>query len=217
MRIRVNGIELYYEKTGSGRPLLLVHGNGEDHTIFDEAVELLKEHSTCYRVDSRGHGQSGRVESLHYRDMAKDMTELIRALDLSDVLFYGFSDGGIIGLIAAAAEKRITGLIASGANTYPKGIVAKEYYHDLFRNFLHRDPMVEMMLKEPDISDAELASIGAKTLITAGEHDLIRISNTRHIAGTIPGAKLMILPGEDHGSYICHSTKIADIILREFA
>ena len=41
MEITVNGIRLFYEQTGSGRPLIMVHGNSEDHTIFDEAVEVL--------------------------------------------------------------------------------------------------------------------------------------------------------------------------------
>ena len=54
MVIGVNGIQLYYTKTGQGRPLIMVHGNGEDHTIFDEAVGVLKEHFTCYCID--GHG-----------------------------------------------------------------------------------------------------------------------------------------------------------------
>ena len=55
MYLGVNGIQLFYTKTGQGRPLILVHGNSEDHTIFDEAVHVLREHFTCYAVDSRGH------------------------------------------------------------------------------------------------------------------------------------------------------------------
>ena len=66
MYIGVNGIQLYYEKTGHGRPLIMVHGNSEDHTIFKEAVEVLKEHFTCYTPDSRGHGQSSPCRELHY-------------------------------------------------------------------------------------------------------------------------------------------------------
>ena len=46
--------------------------------------------------------------------------------------------------------------------------------------------------------------------------DLIPEKETRHIADTIPGAELQILKGEDHGSYIVHSTKIAGLI-RDFA
>ena len=59
MIAHVNGIDLFYEKAGEGRPLLLVHGNGEDHTIFDEAAAELAGSFTCYAVDSRCHGQSG--------------------------------------------------------------------------------------------------------------------------------------------------------------
>ena len=58
MFIGVNGIQLFYTKTGNGRPLIMVHGNSEDHTIFDEAIGVLKEHFTCYAIDSRGHGKS---------------------------------------------------------------------------------------------------------------------------------------------------------------
>lgn len=42
MFIRVNGVRLFYEKQGTGKPLILLHGNEEDHRIFDEAIELLK-------------------------------------------------------------------------------------------------------------------------------------------------------------------------------
>ena len=101
MVIGVNGIQLYYTKTGQGRPLIMVHGNGEDHTIFDEAVGVLKEHFTCYCIDSRGHGQSSPCKELHYKDMAEDMIAFLTELDLIDAAFYGFSDGGIVALLAA--------------------------------------------------------------------------------------------------------------------
>lgn len=47
----------------------------------------------------------------------------------------------------------------------------------------------------------------------AGQHDLIRKSETDHIASKIPGAEKVILPGESHVSYIVHSEKLAKIIL----
>ena len=121
MIAQINGIDLYYEKTGSGRPLLLVHGNGEDHTIFDVAIEELKEHFTCYAVDSRGHGQSTPVNELHYEDMSRDMMALMDHLDLHDVLFYGFSDGGIVGLLTASRCYPFTGLLVIGAGVAQEG------------------------------------------------------------------------------------------------
>ena len=73
MFIHVNGVRLFYEKQGTGKPLILLHGNEENHRIFDEAIELLKKHYTVYAVDSRGHGQSDKVLEYHYLDMAKDI------------------------------------------------------------------------------------------------------------------------------------------------
>ena len=107
MIAEVNGIRLFYEKTGQGRPLVMVHGNGEDHTIFDEAVRELRQDYTCYCLDSRCHGKSTDTAELHYRDMATDVILFIRALGLKDVIFYGFSDGGIIGLMAASRCEQI--------------------------------------------------------------------------------------------------------------
>ena len=69
------------------------------------------------------------------------------------------------------------------------------------------------MVKEPKISKQQLREIRARTLLTAGEKDVIKESHTRHIAETIPGASLKIFPKAGHTGYIMRSTKIADYIL----
>ena len=215
MYLGVNGIQLFYTKTGQGRPLILVHGNSEDHTIFDKAVHVLREHFTCYAVDSRGHGKSSPCRELHYNDMAQDMIAFMTELDLEDVVFYGFSDGGIVALLAAMNCSRITDLVVSGANLTTKG--TKLWFRLLLQaeSLRGKDPLIELMKNEPDISASELSVIRARTLVTAGSRDLIREAETRAIADAIPGAKLMILKGETHGSYIVHSTKIADILIQQ--
>ena len=215
MIIGVNGVQLYYTKTGQGRPLVMVHGNGEDHTIFDEAVGVLKEHFTCYCIDSRGHGMSSPCKELHYKDMAEDMIAFMTELDLNDAAFYGFSDGGIVALLAAMECGRITNLVVSGANISTKGTTLPFRLFLKVSSFVKYDPLIELMKNEPDIAPEELSRIKVKTLVTAGSRDLIRESETRLIAESIPNARLMILKGEKHGSYIVHSTKIADILLKE--
>lgn len=214
MFIELNGVRLFYEKRGEGRPLVLVHGNGEDHNIFDQALLLLEKRFCCYAVDSRCHGQSS-AGPLHYDNMAADMLGLLEALDLRDVIFYGFSDGGIIGLLAAAQTERITTLIVSGANLSPKGVARKIRLSIWAWNLLKPDDKLALMLREPQISEDTLRAIRAETLVLAGSGDLILPEETRRIAAGIPGAKLQIVQGEDHGSYIVHSTRIAAII-REF-
>ena len=215
MWINVNGIKMYYEKHGSGRPLIMVLGNSEDHTIFYDSMVLLRNHFTVYTVDSRGHGFSERVEEFHYDDMADDMIAFMDQLDLKDVIFYGFSDGGIIGLLAAMRTDRIGMLITSGANLTPNGVgllltgIVKLMY------LANKDGKMKMILTEPNITEEELAQIKVPTVVMAGSKDLVKRSETERIAAAIPGAKLRILQGEGHGSYIVHKSKLADIIMEE--
>lgn len=121
-KIHVNHVDIFYEKVGQGRPVVLIHGNGEDHTIFDRTVHLLEEKYTCYLPDSRGHGKSQWTGEFHYRDMAEDLIQFLEKLNLRDTAVVGFSDGGIIGLLAAPRTNRITSLVACGANTRPEGL-----------------------------------------------------------------------------------------------
>ncbi len=213
MIAKVNGVDLYYEVLGSGEPLIMVHGNGEDHTIFDAAAEKLKDHFTCYLIDSRDHGKSSKVTGLSYQSMADDIKSFILQLGLDKVTFYGFSDGGIIGLLVASQTDLLKRLIISGANTQPDGVKKGLILMMKVIYFFTRDQKIKMMLDEPHISDDELARIDCDTTVIAGEKDLIRKEHTEHIAEAIKSSKMMILPGEGHGSYIVKNTKIADIIL----
>ena len=214
MNITVNNVNLYYEVAGSGAPLVMVHGNGETHAIFDKALPLLAEHFTCYLLDSRGHGQSQPVTEYHYADMAEDVFQFIQALHLEHVTYYGFSDGGIIGLLLAAKHPRLLEkMVISGANTRPDAVV--KLIVRLFKviNFLHKNPLFELILTEPHITKEQLQAIETPTLVLAGSKDLVLEEDTRFIAKSIPNATLRILPGESHTSYIVHKEKIAELIL----
>ena len=211
----VNGIQLYYEVVGSGSPLVMVHGNGEDHTIFNEAVDILKDRFTVYTVDSRDHGQSTKVSELHYSDMADDLLVFLNDLDLKDVTFYGFSDGGIIGLLLAQKTDRLSRLIVSGANLTPDGVKSSLRLFIKIMYFFTKDSKLKMMLNEPHITTESLSAISVPTTVMAGEKDLIRRKETDAIAAAIPGSKLRIIKGEGHGSYIVHKTRIAELIMEE--
>ncbi len=213
MKIEVNGIELFYEKEGKGPPLILLHGNGESGGIFCEAARKLAESWTVYRPDSRGHGRSSRVPELHYRDMADDMAAFIRELKLERPVFYGFSDGGIVGLLIAAGDPQLlSGLIISGANLQPRGLKPFVYWFFKILNLFFFKPAYELMLTEPNIRKSDLKKIRIPVYVTAGHRDLIRESHTRFLAEHIPESKLEILEGESHGSYVVHSLKLVKII-----
>ena len=205
----VNGLKLFYHKEGSGRPVILLHGNGEDHTIFDVAIRELARSHTVYALDSRAHGKSDPVPTLTYREMAEDVAAFIRQQGLEKPALVGFSDGGVVALLVALRWPDLPGkLVVAGANMTPAGI--KQPWRVLMRvrNRISPDPKLELMLTQPYLAGWQLTGITAPTLVLAGEKDLIDESQTRRIARSIPGAKLLILPGETHGSYVVHSDKL---------
>ena len=214
MFLEANGIRLYYEKSGSGPALILLHGNGETHHIFDRAVESLAYHFTVYAIDTRGHGESSPVREFHYDDMADDIVAFITQLGLHQPALYGFSDGGIAGLLVAIRHPGLLSrLIVSGANTNPEGV--KRGWFVLFRLIyaLSRSPLFRLMLTEPDITAAMLQSVTVPTHITAGSRDMIRDTHTQMIRQNIPDSTLKIFEGETHSSYIANSGKIAAYLI----
>lgn len=214
MNIKVNGIELYYEVIGRGEPLIMVHGNGETHAIFHEAAKVLSNFFTCYLIDSRGHGDSENVSEFHYEDMAEDVYCFIKALQLKKVTYYGFSDGGIIGILLASKYSGLfERMIISGANTHPKAIKKWSYFVFRIIAFFNRSPLFKLMLTEPNITKETLHAVQIPTLVLAGSKDVVQESDSHFIAENIPDAALSILEGEGHGSYIVHNTKIAELIL----
>lgn len=207
---------LYFEKAGSGKPLILLHGNKGNCRIFDGVVPFLKNDFTLYLVDSRGHGKSDKVKEFHYSDMADDILNLIEEENLENPYFYGFSDGGIIGLICAVKKKNaFSKLAVSGANITVKGLKTQVLWGMKISALLTRDGRTKMMIKEPCITPEELRSIKCETLVTAGQFDIVREEETRLIADSIENSKLMIFKGKNHGNYVSQSEFIAKI-LKEF-
>lgn len=213
MYIQIEGQILYYEQVGEGAPLLLLHGNCEDHHIFDELVEELQERYTCYLLDTRGHGESATPSEFHYADMAEDLAGVVTALHLEQPTVLGFSDGGIIALMAAMKYQDLfSRLLICGANFHPKGLHWK-VRREIKKSYKEsNDPRLLLMLEEPNISEFELSQIRVPVQIIVGENDFIIPEHTRRLAAVIPESKLFVLAGETHGSYIVHETRLAPII-----
>lgn len=213
MFLHINDTDLYYEKIGVGQPLILLHGNSESHKIFDKIVEPLSKQFTVYSIDSRGQGDSSRVDSISFQEMADDTISFIKTLQIHKPVLYGFSDGGIIGLLIASQHPDLLlKLIISGANVLPAGI--KVHVRILFSiiHFFTRDPRVKMMLTEPDITASNLTNIDIPTLVLVGSRDAVKESDTQFIVKNIPDSILRVLKGEGHMSYVVHSPKLIPII-----
>lgn len=214
MFVDVNGITLHYEKYGSGQPIILSHCNSMSSKIFRVAVKKLKEKFTVYTVDSRDHGKSSKVKKLHYEDMAEDMYQFITKLNIEKPIFYGFSDGGIVGILLASEHPDLLDkLVISGASLSPES--TKEAPMKFFKlwSYIDRSDKMQIMMREPNITDDILKAITVKTYVTCGTRDLIKQSHTDHIANTIPNATLKIFEGKSHSNYINNSPIIANYLL----
>ena len=133
---------------------------------------------------------------------------------LKKPVLYGFSDGGIAALLAASLCPDLPArVIASGANTSPGGLSAS-FLRSAEREWRRtHDPLLALMLNEPDITGEELANIRIPVCLTVGSRDLVRLRHMRKIAAAIRGCSLCILKHETHDSYVVHSDKIARLIL----
>lgn len=214
MFIEANGIRLFYEQQGSGRPILLVHGNSESHEKMQPLMAMLQGSYAVYAPDSRDHGQSDKVAELHYQDMADDMAALIQTLNLEKPVLIGSSDGGIIGLqLAISHPDLLGGLVSAGANTRPEEL---RWWFTTFAKLGYRatkDPKLRMMLEEPQLTPEMLGQIRTPTLVLAGERDILAEKYTRALAENIPGSTLHILRGEGHSSYIKHPERMEPVLL----
>ena len=210
-------VRLHYEVSGSGTPLIMLHGSGEDISIFEKALPLLEKHFTVYRIDTRCHGESGKKVPLHYNLIADDVYRFIILLELDKPIVYGFSDGGIAALMLGYMfPDSVRAIAASGANTNPKALKFLTRFGYAKLAIFTYDKKARMIATEPQIRKEDLEKIKVPTLITAGEKDVVKEEDTKFIASSIHSSRLLILPGESHSSYIDGSEKIARILIDNF-
>jgi pimeloyl-ACP methyl ester carboxylesterase len=120
----VNGINLYYETHGSGRPLILLHGGLGSGEMFGPVLPLLAERHQVIAVDLQGHGRTADIERpIDVRLMAGDIAALIDHLRLVTPDLVGYSLGGGVALQTAAQHPaKIRRLVLVSANIRPDAI-----------------------------------------------------------------------------------------------
>lgn len=112
--------QLYYEVSGKGQPLLLLHGLGGNTTVWSEQRQALEKHFRVIRVDLRGHGKStlGQKE-ISMAQFTEDLVDLLLHLQIKKVHLLGHSLGGAIAYAFATMHpKMISSLII--VNSAPK-------------------------------------------------------------------------------------------------
>jgi pimeloyl-ACP methyl ester carboxylesterase len=222
----VNGISLYYETYGTGKPLFFLHGNGGSINSFRYQIPFFAKHFTVIAIDSRLQGKSGgSPDTISYNLMASDFCALLDYLHIDSAYVIGWSDGGIDGLIMAMmCPNKVKKLAVSGANIVPDSTAIP--YSDILwmKNFVEHDTTAskteitlnKMMLYQPNIPFADLNQIRCHVLVMAGDHDIIRPEHTLKIFQSIPNASLCIFPDSNHGVCQQHPDLFNETVLNFF-
>ena len=104
--------EIAFERTGSGPPLVLIHGTSVDHRYWDlvGVAPAFAAQYTVYAIDRRGRGESGDAEKYGLEREVEDMVAVIESID-EPVVLLGHSFGALIALEAARGTENLRSLI----------------------------------------------------------------------------------------------------------
>lgn len=221
---KVNNIQLYYEEYGSGKPLLLLHGNGGSINAHSARIDFFSKYFHVIAVDSRGHGKSiDTTSELSYEMMASDLNTLLDSLQLDSVFVWGQSDGGILALMLAMKyPNKVSRIAAFAPNLKPDTIavepaIVQMVQADALRPKTKKAAQLNrLLLEHPNIEFAELKRIKCPTLIMCGDRDAIRLGHIVSIFKSIQLSNLFVVPGATHFGAYEYPEMVHDICLRFF-
>ncbi len=204
------GIKVYYEIYGEGKPLVLLHGNGGS---IGSRANLIPEFASHYKVialDARCHGKTDCPKGyLTYEQIASDVNAVLNHLKIDSAYIWGQSDGGIIGLLMAIHyPKKVKKLLATGANLRPDTTAIDPALTPLLnkmwpmvKNDSVRSKQFRLLVEQPYIKTSDLKKIKADVMIMGGDRDAIRNEHFLEMHKNIPRSLLCILPGTTHFPY----------------
>lgn len=209
-------------------PVLMLHGNGEEHGIFGPVIDAVcASGRSVIALDSRAQGASTRgTAPLTYELMAADAIEACARLGVPQVHVLGFSDGGILGLLLARDwGAHVLSVTALGANLTPAGLPKEDtdwmayaaaenrrWAEEGWEGATLEDgtpvpspdesariaELLQLMVDNPQIEASSLAGIGCPVTVMVGEFDEILPEETDRIVAAVPGARRVVEPGVDH-------------------
>lgn len=222
----VNGLKMYYEIHGSGKPLVLIHGGGS--TIKTTFGTILPELSTTYQViavELQAHGHTLDIDRpMTFEQDADDVAALLQQLQIPKADILGFSNGGTTALqIAIRHPEQVHKLVLASA-TYKRDGLVPGFFEGMQHASLDNMPQplkdaylaanpdpkgllamfnrdATRMIHFKDISDADIKAIQAPALVINGYEDVVLPEHALALSRTLPHARLAILPG-GHGDYL---------------
>jgi pimeloyl-ACP methyl ester carboxylesterase len=117
-RVSVNGMRMYYEVSGAGEPLVVLHGAYMNIPTMGAIIPKLAETHKVYALEFQGHGRTTDIDRpITYPHLADDVAAFMNAVGLKKADVFGYSMGAIAGLqLAISHPQKVNRLVvASGA------------------------------------------------------------------------------------------------------
>jgi len=195
----VNGINLYYEIHGQGRPLVLLHGGLGSTQLFMPNIDELAKGRQVIAVDLQGHGHTADIDRpFSCEAMGEDITALLHHLKIEKTDIMGYSLGAGVALQVAARHPELVNklvlvsAVARRSDFYPDILAQQAHVGPEVAEQMKQTPMYtsyaklnphpenwslllqklgDFMKKDYDFSDA-VRSVKAPTLVVAGDADI---------------------------------------------
>lgn len=228
----VNGMKMYYEIYGQGKPLVLLHGGGSTiETSFGRIIPLLASHRQLICVELQAHGRTGdRNTAISFEQDADDVFALLKNLNINKSDIFGFSNGGNTALQLAIRHPEVCSKIIAGSillkrdGTFPQfwefmknGTFDQmpQQYKDAFLQVNPDESKLKNMYQKcadrmnnfKDFPDEQLKSIKDPVLLVNGGSDVATPEHIVAMSRLIPNCSLAIIPG-GHGEYIGEITTL---------
>ena len=218
----VNGLRLYYETRGSGRPLVLLHGGLMTIDLnFGPLLEPLAAMRRVIAVELQGHGHTadtGRPMTIEV--LAGDVVALLDELGIEQADLFGFSLGGLVTYaVAVGAPARVGKMIIASADAHrPPGRESvplgedrlptaddfqkmRDAYEAVAPDPAHFEEFAAKTAAAvhefPGLTD-ELRSLRIPTLLIFGDRDFSPLPDVVELFELLPNAQLAVLPGTTH-------------------
>ena len=206
-----DGAKIFVKIMGSGEPLLLLHGNGDDFSFFEKQIIVFKKDFKVIAMDTRGHGKSDKNYSLNLEKLSNDVLDILGYLKIENANILGFSDGANLALTFAKNHpKKVKRLILNSPNKdfsqikFIPRIASYIFYYNLkilskiFTGLRNYFSVYKLIFDKIKIVDSDYKKFDFPVLIIAGERDLIYIENFSKIAKKIKKSKLYIIKNHGH-------------------
>ena len=176
-----DGTTIAYKKSGSGPPLVLIHGSTADHTRWNSILPDLEKRFTVYAVDRRGRGKSGDSDTYDLEREFEDVVAVVEAGG-SQVNLLGHSFGALCAMDAALRTDRLSKLIlyepvftVDGVELYEPG--AREKLEAIAKQGNREKLLVTFFKEIVRMSDTDIATLQrepAWKARIAAAHTLVR-------------------------------------------